>query len=306
MTLVRARTAYALSYLWWPLLFGGAILALDWRRETDHPVIAFNLVYFALVAAIFALERLFPHEERWLRSDGQIGADIGHTLLTKGFVQVLFSAMTLMGVAQAVGEQAAWWWPAHWPLWAQVALGLAATEFGLYWAHRLAHQWTPFWRFHAVHHSARRLWVINTGRFHFIDTFVSLAFAIPIIIAIGAPAEVIQWGAAIHGFIGLLTHCNVEMRFGPLSYVFNTPALHRWHHSKNPAEGDRNFGENLVLWDLVFGTWFNPQRRPPADIGVNEQVPDDFLGQLAAPFRWNALQNRPRPPAGVAPGREAA
>jgi len=81
------------------------------------------------------------------------------------------------------------------------------------------------------------------------------------------------------------------MRFGPLSYVFNTPGLHRWHHSIDPAEGDKNYGENLVLWDLLFGTWFNPDRRPPAAIGVRERMPKDFLGQLAAPFRWRRLQD---------------
>jgi len=97
-----------------------------------------------------------------------------------------------MGLAAAVGEDGASWWPSDWPFAAQVALGLIATEFGLYWAHRFAHEWPPFWRFHAVHHSVERLWVVNTGRFHFIDTLVSLAFAVPIILAIGAPAAVIQ------------------------------------------------------------------------------------------------------------------
>ena len=66
------------------------------------------------------------------------------------------------------------------------------------------------------------------------------------------------------GYIGLLTHCNVAMRFGPLSLVFNTPELHRWHHSMDLREGNKNYGENLAIWDLLFGTWFNAARRPPA------------------------------------------
>lgn len=287
----RGAVRVVLSFCWWPILFGGAIAALIVARSAIDPVIAFNLVYLGLAIAIFAMERLFPHEPAWLKRDGQIGADIGHTLLTKSFAQLLFAAMTLMGLAAALGDQGGPWWPSHWPLAAQVAIGLLATEFGLYWAHRLAHEWPPFWRFHAVHHSVERLWVVNTGRFHFVDAFVSLAFAAPIIILIGAPSDVVQWGAAIHAFVGLLTHCNVEMRFGPISYVFNTPGLHRWHHSMDATEGDRNYGENLVLWDLLFGTWFNPDRRPPARIGVRERMPKDFIGQLAAPFRWRRLQD---------------
>jgi sterol desaturase/sphingolipid hydroxylase (fatty acid hydroxylase superfamily) len=70
-----------------------------------------------------------------------------------------------------------------------------------------------------------------------------------------------------------------------LSYVFNTPDLHRWHHSKVRDEGDRNYGENLVLFDLLFGTFYLPaSRQPPADIGIHQIMPPTFLGQLKAPF----------------------
>ena len=32
--------------------------------------------------------------------------------------------------------------------------------------------------------------------------------------------------------IGMLSHCNVDMRCGALSLVFNTPKCHRWHHEE--------------------------------------------------------------------------
>ena len=50
------------------------------------------------------------------------------------------------------------------------------------------------------------------------------------------------------------------MRFGWLNFVFNTPGLHRWHHSMDLREGNKNYGENLVCWDLLFGTFANPER----------------------------------------------
>ena len=106
-----------------------------------------------------------------------------------------------------------------------------------------------------------------------------------LLLAVGAPAVVLTWLSAIGAFVGLLTHANAEMRFGPLSAVFNTPELHRWHHSRVLREGNTNYGETLMLWDWVFGTWFNEARRPPVDIGVAEAVPDGFAGQIAWPFR---------------------
>lgn len=56
-------------------------------------------------------------------------------------------------------------------------------------------------------------------------------------------------------FIGILTHANLDVRCGPINYVFNTPELHRRHHSRRAEEGNRNYGENFVLGDLIFVTW---------------------------------------------------
>jgi sterol desaturase/sphingolipid hydroxylase (fatty acid hydroxylase superfamily) len=49
-------------------------------------------------------------------------------------------------------------------------------------------------------------------------------------------------------------------------------------------EGNRNYGENLMLFDMIFGTYINPPRRPPADIGIESPMPENFLGQLKIPF----------------------
>ena len=126
-------------------------------------------------------------------------------------------------------------------------LGMFIAEAGLYTAHCLAHEWSFLFRFHAVHLSAPRFWFFNTGRFHVVDTVTSILPSQPLLFLAGAPSEIFIWVNSITAFIGLLTHCNVEMRFGPLNYVFNTPAVHRWHNSRIPEEGNSNYGENLML-----------------------------------------------------------
>ncbi len=100
----------------------------------------------------------------------------------------------------------------------------------------------------------------------------------------GAPKPIFLWVAAITAFIGILTHCNVDMRSGPLNLIFNTPQLHRWHHSRVMREGNSNYGENLVLFDHLFATFYFPARRPPVNIGINEHMAATFLGQLRQPF----------------------
>ncbi len=276
-----------LSWVTWPALMLICIGITTYGFVIDKPIIFFNLSYLVLVVSLLFLERLIPHEIEWNEDDGQFLPNIYHTLSSKGTVQVLFVFSAAMGLAHIITpttEPGYSVWPRDWPLWAQVILGVYTAEFGLYWAHRLAHEWWPLWRFHSIHHSVTKLWVINTGRFHFIDSLVSILLGMGILLALGAPMEVLKWLSAITAFIGMLTHCNVEMRFGPLSWIFNTPGLHRWHHSRDLGEANNNYGENVMLWDVLFRTYFNPNRRPPADIGINEYMPPTFGRQLQWPF----------------------
>jgi ornithine lipid hydroxylase len=273
-----------LSYVWWPALFAASAGATYAGVVTGHPVLVFNATYVALALAIALLERVMPHEEAWLNNDGQVVPDIAHTLLNKGVAQVIVVTLTVMGFAQMAAVAGSGWWPQHWPLAAQTVLGLVLAEFGLYWKHRIAHEWPLMWRFHAVHHSVTRLWFLNTGRFHLVDTLTGLIVAMPLLLLLGAPSDTMIMVSAITAVIGILTHSNVEMRCGFLNYVFNTPELHRWHHSKVLAEGNRNYGENLMLFDQLFGTFFISPRRPPADIGIRHPMPSTFWGQLKVPF----------------------
>lgn len=282
------RTRYIISWLAWPVIFTIAVLITAMGFAAGTPVLGFNIAYLVLALSLYVLEQSMPHEREWNVDDGQTFASLAHTLSSKGTVQTLFifsAALGLSSLISPAAEAGHSLWPRDWPMIVQVIMGLAAAEFGLYWGHRLAHEWPVLWRFHAIHHSVVRLWILNTGRFHFIDSLKSILMAMGILMLLGAPMEVFHWVAAITAFIGMLTHCNVEMRFGLLSYIFNTPGLHRWHHSRNLREGNKNYGENLVIWDLLFGTFFNEDRRPPVNIGIREYMPPGFIQQLVWPFK---------------------
>lgn len=275
----------AISYLLWPGIMIACLLLTQLGIMLGHSILVFNITYVALAATLWKLERVFPHERKWLENDNQMGADLAHTLLSKGVVQVIVVVATITGVVEYVGSSGLKVWPAEWPMALQVVLGLIVMEFGLYWKHRIAHEWLLLWPFHAVHHSSPRLWFFNTGRFHFVDTVSGLMFGLPPLFLLGAPDALFSWMAAITAYIGMLTHCNVEMRFGFLSAVFNTPELHRWHHSRRLRESNANYGENIMLWDQLFGTYFREEaRRPPANIGISHKIADGFFAQLKAPF----------------------
>ncbi|MGH8595247.1 MAG: sterol desaturase family protein, partial [Gammaproteobacteria bacterium] len=212
----------------------------------------------------------------------------GHTVVNKGLVQFTLVQLMALPFFQRTGDAGL----AQQPLAIQVLIGLLAAEFGLYWVHRWSHEWQLLWRFHAVHHSVRRLWLVNTGRFHFIDSNLSVLASLPFLLLSGISLDAIVWVSAITAYIGILTHCNVATRCGVLNYVFNTPNLHRWHHSTVTAEGNNNYGQNLLLWDQLFGTFYLRSDAELAEIGITERMPAQFLGQLAAPFAWHRYQRR--------------
>ena len=284
MSFIRSVTAWVA----WPGLLAACIAATAAGFAWGMPLVAFYVSYAGLTLALLLLQRWMPHEAAWLGGDGQLLADLGHTLVSTGAVQgmLLFTSMVgaSAGLAQLAGAHAGLW-PHDWPLAMQVVLGMAVLELALYWAHRLAHEWPRLWLFHAIHHSVGRLCAVNNGRFHFVDAVKSVLPGIALLTLCGAPVDVMIWLSALGGYIGMLTHSNVEMRFGILSVVFNTPELHRWHHSRDLREGNKNYGESLMLWDWAFGTWFNANRRPPVDIGVPDAIPTQFLGQLLWPFQ---------------------
>ena len=67
--------------------------------------------------------------------------------------------------------------------------------------------------------------------------------------------------SAIHG---AYQHANLPVRSVPLNWIFSMTELHRWHHSKRVEEANHNYGGNLILWDVIFGTRYLPEDRDPA------------------------------------------
>lgn len=275
----------------WPFLVLSSAAILAYGFSIGREVLFFNLSYTWIVICLLLLEWKMPYRRDWRKSDGQLGVDLGHTILNKGLVQLFIVQLLGLNLIDSSGNTFA----QQFPLFAQVVLGLVVSEIGLYAAHRLAHEWSWLWRFHAVHHSVKKLWLVNTGRFHFVDSFASVFASMPFLILSGISMDAIVWVSAITAYIGILTHCNVDMRCGWLNYIFNTPNLHRWHHSTRPEEGNRNYGENLMLWDQLFGTYLYKKRENIDFIGIKEHMPAKLIDQLKMPFVWKKFQSEPDP-----------
>ncbi len=75
------------------------------------------------------------------------------------------------------------------------------------------------------------------------------------------------------------------MKLGWLNYLISGPELHRWHYSELPAESDHNFGNNLIIWDVAFGTRFLPADTAVGRLGLrNREYPTGFVAQMRTPL----------------------
>jgi sterol desaturase/sphingolipid hydroxylase (fatty acid hydroxylase superfamily) len=124
------------------------------------------------------------------------------------------------------------------------------------------------------------------GRFHPVDKGLQFIFdALPFII-LGVSEQVLALYFVFYAVNGFFQHSNIRLHFGWLNYVVSSAELHRWHHSRLKAESDRNYGNNLIVWDLLFGTRFLPADRKVSELGLTAVTyPDSFWRQMFEPFK---------------------
>ncbi|MFN3574311.1 MAG: sterol desaturase family protein [Phenylobacterium sp.] len=273
------KAAYAPAFMFG---FIGAGLALVTRGQSLAwlaPLLG------AAIAVSFFVERVIPYEPIWNRPRGDSRRDVLHALVNEASVYAgaaLIPVLTLLSPAAGL-------WPAAWPIWAQLVLAILLADLGITLCHYFSHKFQWLWRFHAVHHSVKRMYGFNGLMKHPVHQAVeTLAGTAPLIL-MGMPLQIgVLLGFAVAIQL-LLQHANVDMRLGPLCYVMAWAPVHRFHHQKGPGVGDVNFGLFTCLWDYLLRTAYydHSKRLSSDDIGIGDQpnYPTDYVAQLAAPFR---------------------
>lgn len=168
-------------------------------------------------------------------------------------------------------------------------LGWAAAFllFDLTWYvdHRIAHRVGLFWAMHHVHHSSNEFNTTVASRgFVFDNTLVPrpLFFALAVFGLTPLHYLVVKIVTSVWG---IAQHTRLVGRLGWLEHVFATPSNHRVHHGSDPKYLDRNYGEVLILWDRLFGSYQVEEEEPT--YGVTEPIHtyNPLLIEIAG-FQW--------------------
>ena len=176
------------------------------------------------------------------------------------------------------------------PVWAELVIAVLLLDaVAQYLVHVLLHKVGWMWRFHQVHHSDERVDVTTGTRHHPGDYILRELFALVTIVVVGAPLAfyiVYRMGTV---FFTYLTHANIDLPAGidrPLSWIFVSPNLHKFHHHFELPWTDRNYGNMFSLWDRAFGTLVYEDVRS-IRYGLNrlpQGEDENLLYQLKLPF----------------------
>lgn len=258
------------------------------------PQWALPSLLLASLAVSFLSERIAPYRREWNRGRGERGRDALHFLVNEGLNAAGLAALPLL---------AAWrpWpalWPQAWPLVLQVAVAVVIADFGLTLAHYASHRSPLLWRFHAVHHSLRRMYGFNGLMKHPLHQLIEATAGVAPLIALGLPIRatcVLAFAIAVQL---QLQHSNVDMRIGALRHVFAWAPVHRLHHLRYGRAGDVNFALFFSFWDRLLGTAAEAPgyRVGSEDLGIGScpDYPQNYPGQMLEPFRDRP--QRPSPP----------
>lgn len=154
-------------------------------------------------------------------------------------------------------------------------------DFGFTFLHFLYHRIPFLWKLHKVHHSADHLTPLTVARFHLgeyvlqkISEGVMLGlifglffFILPTSIDLYKVAGLSIFGI-LFSSIGVFRHSHIWISYGPLSYIFCSPAMHQIHHSTEARHIDKNFSQIFSFWDYLLGSLYIPKEKETFPVGL--------------------------------------
>lgn len=248
----------------------------------------FFVLNLLLYSAVFVpLERLFAlrGDQHVFRRDWRV--DLSYFFFNSLLVEVLTvftltPALVLFDWARVewVAQRAA-----HLPVPVQVMGIVLVADLTQYWVHRAFHVIPLLWPFHAIHHSSEEMDWLAGSRLHLVDVLLTRGLTYVPIFMLGFSQAALMVYVFIVAAQATFIHANVRWQLRPLRRLVATPAFHHWHHSSEQEALDRNFAVHTPLWDLLFGTYYLPDRWP-AQYGVHGRpVPSGWLQQFFQPFK---------------------
>ena len=232
---------------------------------TDFDVYYYGIpLVIALITAEFVYSYInkkdFYKKDDTLASMGLLAGNVAVSLITKGsilLVYIYFYQFRLFTINDLL------------PIWAVWALTFIVIDFVYYWYHRCSHRIRFLWAVHMNHHSSEEMNYVVSLRQAWFGPITKIPFFIFMPLVGFDPLITLVAGVA-STLWGVLGHTQWINKLGLLEYIFVTPSSHRVHHGSNECYLDKNYGNFLIIWDRIFGTF--AEEKEKVKYGIRENV----------------------------------
>ena len=143
------------------------------------------------------------------------------------------------------------------PIWALWIITFISIDLVFYIYHRMSHRIRFLWAIHLSHHSSEEMNFAVSFRQAWFGPISKIPFFM-VLPLLGFDPTIVAVAGVISTLWGIVGHTQVIGKLGPLEWIFNTPSHHRVHHGSNKQYIDKNYGNLLIIWDRMFGT-FEPE-----------------------------------------------
>lgn len=226
------------------------------------------------------LERLFPYRKSPFFREGFWVDVVWYTFIQNYFLKIVIFSYIIMPITTRYNLSALHIVTA-WPLWVQIIFFLVIHDFYIYWFHRWQHNSKILWKTHEAHHSNTTIDWIAGSRSHFLEIIINQTIEFLPIVALGANPLVVPIKACIDGVWGMYIHSNIDVKSGKLQYFINGPEMHLWHHADSREVFFANYSTKFAIWDWIFGSAYNPKKKP-VKYGLYYDYPKDYIVQQIA------------------------
>ena len=144
------------------------------------------------------------------------------------------------------------------PLWLFWILTFVVIDLVFYIYHRMSHRIRFLWAIHLSHHSSEEMNFAVSFRQAWFGPISKIPFFM-VLPLLGFDPTIIAAAGVISTLWGIVGHTQIVGRLGFVEWIFNTPSHHRVHHGSNKQYIDKNYGNLLIIWDRMFGT-FEPEK----------------------------------------------
>lgn len=141
-------------------------------------------------------------------------------------------------------------------------LAFLLNDLAYYTDHRMAHRIGFLWAIHTTHHSSREMNLLVSNRGTVLDLGGTMSPAYFVLAIIGLPPAMLLAAKFFGNLWGIFNHTRLVKKMGVLDEVLATPANHRVHHGTEPKYLDKNYGQTLIIWDRLFGTFQREEEEP--------------------------------------------